>query len=153
MDCYQCVLAIEKWQSWKPKVLSKQSNQLAHTPESYSIPPTSEVLSKCTLNYVRCGKSWHKATKCKRFTNQKKKTLLIKKDINNDAKVLSDSVYDENDVNEVLYKDGHKTLIVRKSFFTLKNKVKDDWLKMNIFHTICTITDKVYMMIIDSDSC
>jgi hypothetical protein len=29
----------------------------------------------------------------------------------------------------------------------------DDWLRTNIFHTTCTVVNKVYKMIIDIGSC
>ncbi|KAE8669996.1 putative Quercetin 3-O-methyltransferase 1 [Hibiscus syriacus] len=63
------------------------------------------------------------------------------------------TVYDDDETDDVLYGDGHETLVVRKSLLTSKGDSGDDWLRTNIFHTTCTIADKVCKMIIDSGSC
>jgi len=64
-----------------------------------------------------------------------------------------DPVYEEDGDEDVLYGDGQETLVIRKSLLTRKGDSGDDWLRTNIFHTICTVADKVCKMIIDSDSC
>ncbi|KAE8716482.1 hypothetical protein F3Y22_tig00110114pilonHSYRG00103 [Hibiscus syriacus] len=61
--------------------------------------------------------------------------------------------YDDDETDDVLYGDGHETLVVRKSLLTPKGDSGDDWLRTNIFHTTCTVADKVCKMIIDSGSC
>eukprot|EP00253_Pinus_taeda_P024012 PITA_24012 len=60
---------------------------------------------------------------------------------------------DDDDEGDVLYGDGHETLVIRKSLLTPKDDSGDDWLRTNIFHTNCTVADKVCKMIIDSGSC
>eukprot|EP00253_Pinus_taeda_P018649 PITA_18649 len=60
---------------------------------------------------------------------------------------------DNDDEGDVLYGDGHETLVIRKSLLTPKDDLGGDWLRTNIFHTTCTVADKVYKMIIDSGRC
>jgi len=64
-----------------------------------------------------------------------------------------DPVYYEDGDEDVLYGDGQETLVIRKSLLTPKGDSGDDWLRTNIFHTTCTVADKVCKMIIDSGSC
>jgi hypothetical protein len=62
-------------------------------------------------------------------------------------------VYDDDGDEDVLYGDGQKTLVIPKSLLTPKGDFGDDWLRTNIFHTTCTVADKVCKMIIDSGIC
>lgn len=68
-----------------------------------------------------------------------------------------DPIYDDGDDDgndeEVLYRDGNATLVIRKSLLALKDDSKEDWLRINIFYTICTIAERVCKVIIDSGSC
>ena len=57
---------------------------------------------------------------------------------------------DDDDKGDVLYQDGHETLVIRKSLLTPKDDSGDDWLRTNIFHTTCTVADKVCKMIIEN---
>lgn len=65
---------------------------------------------------------------------------------------VGEPVYDDDEEEGVLYEDGHETLVVRKSLLTPKGDSGDDWLRTNIFHTTCTVVDKVCKLIIDSGS-
>ncbi|XP_074579527.1 uncharacterized protein LOC141836014 [Curcuma longa] len=99
----------------------------------------------------------HRANECRTPapapTNQKGKNLLIEEDEDDKKETIGEPVYDEDEPDEVLYGDGQETLVVRKSLLTPKDNSKDDWLRTNIFHTTCTVADKVCKMIIDSGSC
>lgn len=66
---------------------------------------------------------------------------------------MGDPVYDENKDGDELHSVGHETLVARKSLLAPKSDLEDDQLRTNIFHTICTVTFKVYKMIINSGSC
>jgi hypothetical protein len=59
---------------------------------------------------------------------------------------------DSDSDDDVLNKDGDKTHVIRKSLLTLKDHCDKDWRCNNIFHSICTIEDKVCSLIIDSRS-
>lgn len=59
-------------------------------------------------------------------------------------------MYDDEENGDMLYGDGHETVVVHKSLLTLKGDFGDDWLRTNIFYAICTIANKVCKMIIDS---
>jgi hypothetical protein len=52
-----------------------------------------------------------------------------------------------------LYGDGNETLVVIKSLLAPKGDSEEDWLRMNIFHTTCTIAEQVCKIIIDNGSC
>ena len=57
-------------------------------------------------------------------------------------------------VNEVLLEgDVGTALVARRSCLTLKATEEDDWLRNNIFQSICTIKDKVCRFVIDGGSC
>ncbi|KAE8655337.1 putative Serine-threonine protein kinase, plant-type [Hibiscus syriacus] len=85
--------------------------------------------------------------------SQKGKNLLIEENVEDETEEIGELVYDDDETDDVLYGDGHETLVVRKSLLTPKGDSGDDWLRTNIFHTICTVADKVCKMIIDSGSC
>lgn len=71
-----------------------------------------------------------------------------------ETKEIREPVFDDDDdESDVLYGDGHETLVIRKSLLTPKDDSGDDWLRTNIFHTTCTVADKVCKMIIDNGSC
>ncbi|KAJ0975418.1 hypothetical protein J5N97_017383 [Dioscorea zingiberensis] len=53
----------------------------------------------------------------------------------------------------MLIGDIHETLFVRKSLLAHKDDSRDDWLRNIIFHTTCTVANKVCKVIIDSGSC
>ncbi|KAL8120842.1 hypothetical protein AgCh_017860 [Apium graveolens] len=79
--------------------------------------------------------------------------MLVEEDMMDIDEEHHEPVYDDNeDDNDVLYGNGHETLVVRKSLLTPKGEAEDDWQRKSIFYTTCTITDKVYKMIIDSGS-
>ncbi|GJS99794.1 retrovirus-related pol polyprotein from transposon TNT 1-94 [Tanacetum coccineum] len=61
--------------------------------------------------------------------------------------------YDENNEDNFVYGDTGQMLVIRKSLLLPKEEESGDWLRNNIFHTTCTIQDKVYKLIIDSGSC
>jgi hypothetical protein len=66
---------------------------------------------------------------------------------------IGDPVYDDDGDEDVLYGDCQETLVIHKSLQTPKGDSGDNWLRTNIFHTTCTVADKVCKMIIDSGSC
>ena len=66
---------------------------------------------------------------------------------------MGEPVFNDDEDEEVLYGDDQQTLVIHKSLLTLKGEFRDNWLRTNIFHTTCTIADKVCKMIIDSGSC
>jgi hypothetical protein len=62
-------------------------------------------------------------------------------------------MYDDDGDEDVLYGDRQETLVIRKSLRTPKGDLGDNWLRTNIFHTTCTVADKVCKMIIDNGNC
>lgn len=66
---------------------------------------------------------------------------------------VRDPIYGDGNDEEVLYGNENVTLVVRKSMLAPKDDSKEDWLRTNIFHTTCTIAERVCKVIIDSGSC
>ncbi|XP_062177060.1 uncharacterized protein LOC133881996 [Alnus glutinosa] len=96
----------------------------------------------------------HRASECRKPASQKGKNLMLEEDmVDYTYEETGDPVYDEDVDEEVLYGDCQETLVIRKSLLTPKGDSRDDWLRTNIFHTTCTVADKVCKMIIDSGSC
>ncbi|KAE8671130.1 ABC transporter C family member 10-like [Hibiscus syriacus] len=85
--------------------------------------------------------------------NAEDETEEIGEPVYDETEEIGEPVYDDDETDDVLYGDGHETLVVRKSLLTPKGDSGDDWLRTNIFHTTCTVADKVCKMIIDSGSC
>jgi hypothetical protein len=102
--------------------------------------------SNPNIKCFRCGELGHKATECRKPASQKGKNLLLKED-------LVDYKYDDDGDDDVLNGDRQENLVIRKSLLTPKGDSGDEWLRTNIFHTTCTVADKVCKMIIDSGSC
>ncbi|KAE8707521.1 Detected protein of unknown function [Hibiscus syriacus] len=103
--------------------------------------------------YFRYGEQEHRATDYRKPASQKGKNLLIEEKTEDETEEISEPVYDDDETDDVLYGDGHETLVVRKSLLTPKGDSGDDWLRINIFYTTCTVADKVCKMIIDNGSC
>lgn len=81
------------------------------------------------------------------------KNLLIEDKTMENEVNIKDPIYDDGDDEEVLYRDGNATLVVRKSLLTPKDDSKENWLRTNIFHTTYMIAEQVCKVIIDSDNC
>jgi hypothetical protein len=68
-------------------------------------------------------------------------------------KSMEDDVPPLKDCSDVEYQVDKEILVIRRSFSV---KINDDDMKQqkeNIFHTRCHISNKVYSMIINSESC
>ncbi|XP_068638446.1 uncharacterized protein [Aristolochia californica] len=124
-EAYQCALIVEKQQNRRPIVRSDPSSRPVHPQESH---PAQQPLQGPSPSHIRC---FH----C------------------DEPEELGEPVYDDVEDEEVLYGDGHETLVVCKSLLTPKGDSGEDWLRTNVFHTTCTVADKVCKMIIDSGSC
>ncbi|GJW97343.1 putative CCCH-type zinc finger family protein [Tanacetum coccineum] len=61
--------------------------------------------------------------------------------------------YEENKEDNFVYGDIGQMLVIRKSLLLPKEDESGDWLRNNIFHTTCTIKNKVCKLIVDSGSC
>lgn len=66
---------------------------------------------------------------------------------------MGEPVYDEDgEEGDVLHRDGNKTLVIQKSLLTPKGDSDEDWSRTNIFHSTCTISEKVCKLLIDNGS-
>ncbi|XP_022843219.1 uncharacterized protein LOC111366753 [Olea europaea var. sylvestris] len=151
-EACQRALAVKKQQSRRPVIRGEES-QLVRPQESRPAYQPQQDSSSSSIKYFRCGEQGHRATDCRKPTGQKNKNLLIEKDMIEEFEEVGEPVYDEGEDEDVLYGDGQETLVVRKSLLTPKGDAGDDWLRTNVFHTICTVADKVCKLIIDSGSC
>jgi hypothetical protein len=135
-------------------VRSNQGNIPVQAPESCPIQPPTQGNSNPNIKCFRCGEQGHRATECRKPASQKGKNLLLEEDVvDYTYEDIGDLVYDDDRDEDVLYGDGQETLVIHKSLLTPKGDSGDDWLRTNIFHTTCTMADKVHKTIIDSGSC
>ncbi|KAG2675553.1 hypothetical protein I3760_12G009300 [Carya illinoinensis] len=68
----------------------------------------------------------HRVTDCRKPANQKGKNLLIEENVVDETKEIGEPVYDDDETDDVLYGDGHETLVVHKSLLTPKGDSGDD---------------------------
>jgi hypothetical protein len=90
---------------------------------------------------------------CQKCAGRTGKNLLIEDETVEEQINIGNSVFDEGDEGNILYRDGNETLVARKSLLTPKDDFEEDWLRSNIFHMACTIVEQVCMLIIDNGSC
>ncbi|XP_022875589.1 uncharacterized protein LOC111394033 [Olea europaea var. sylvestris] len=151
-EAYQRALAVEKQQSRRP-VVRGEGSQPVRPQESRPAYQLQRDSSSSSIKCFRCDEQGHRATDCRKPAGQKNKNLLIEEDMIEEFGEVGEPMYDEGVDEDVLYGDGQETLVVRKSLLTPKGDSGDDWLRTNIFHTTCTVADKVCKLIIDSGSC
>ncbi|XP_062162029.1 uncharacterized protein LOC133869072 [Alnus glutinosa] len=108
--------------------------------------------SNSNIRCFKCGEPGHRASDCKKFASRTSKNLLIDNETVEEVNI-GDPIFDDSNDEEILYGDGHKTLIVRKNLLAPKDDSEEDWLKTNIFYTTCTIAEHVCKIFIDSGSC
>nr|GEZ52781.1 hypothetical protein [Tanacetum cinerariifolium] len=115
--------------------------------------------SNQTFKCFKCGEPGHKSSACRK---ERGKQLIMKSgksesyEYEDELEYAVESRYDEDDESNednLVYGDSGQMLVIRKSFLLPKEEEKDEWLCSNIFHTTCTIKDKVCKLIIDSGSC
>ncbi|KAE8697779.1 putative Quercetin 3-O-methyltransferase 1 [Hibiscus syriacus] len=152
-EAYQRALAVEKQQNRRPVIRNDHNSQPVRPQDSRPAQQPPQGNSNPTTRCFRCGEQGHRATDCRKPASQKGKNLLIEENAEDETEEIGEPVYDDDETDDVLYGDGHETLVVRKSLLTPKGDSGDDWLRTNIFHTTCTVADKVCKMIIDSGSC
>ncbi|KAE8663201.1 putative Quercetin 3-O-methyltransferase 1 [Hibiscus syriacus] len=143
----------EKMQNKRPVIKNDHNSQPVRPQDSRPAQQPPQGNSNPTIRCFRCGEQGHRATDCRKPTSQKGKNLLIEENAEDETEEIGEPVYDSDETDDVMYGDGHETLVVRKSLLNPKGDSGDDWLRTNIFHTTCTVADKVCKMIIDSDSC
>ncbi|XP_068649233.1 uncharacterized protein [Aristolochia californica] len=152
-EAFQRALVVEQQLHRRPMIRSDQCSPPARPTDSVSAPPPTQGTSTSRIRCFRCGEQGHKATECRNPASQKGKNLLIEEEVVDEHAEFGEPVYDDDDDGDVLYGDGHATLVVCPRLLTPKVDLGDDWLRTTIFHTTCTVADKVCTMIIDGGSC
>ncbi|KAE8729833.1 hypothetical protein F3Y22_tig00003151pilonHSYRG00058 [Hibiscus syriacus] len=109
-EAYQRVLAVEKQQNRRPMIRSDHNSQLVHPQDSRSAQQPPKPAS------------------------QKGKNLLIEENAEDETEEIGEPIYDDDEIDDMLYGDGHETLGVRKSLLTPKGDSKDDWFLDEIEH-------------------
>jgi len=151
---YQRALITENQQNKRPMVSADQGNHLVRSQEPCLVQPPTQGNSNPNIKCFRCGEQGHRVIDCRKPASQKGKNLLLEEDVvDSTYKEIGDPVYDDDGDEDVLYGDGQKTLVIRKSLLTPKGNSGDEWLRTNIFHTTCIVANKVCKMVIDSGSC
>jgi len=150
-EAYQRALVAEKQYNKWPMVRSDQGNRPVRPQESRPVQPPTQGNSNPNIKCYRCGEQGHRASDCRKLASHKGKNLLLEEYVvDYTYEEIGDPLYDEDGDEDVLYGDGQETLVIHKSLLTPKWDSGDDWLKTNIFHTTCTVADKVCKMITDS---
>ncbi|GJX76150.1 putative CCCH-type zinc finger family protein [Tanacetum coccineum] len=147
-EAYQRALAVEKQQkrsgnhfvgsqpkSAEPKVEHGDKSQeqdagISKRPSAFRGSGTGNTSSNQNIKCFKCGEQGHRSSTCRK---ERGKQLMMENE--------KSKTYDYED--EVEY----------NSLLLPKEEEKDEWLRSNIFHTTCTIKDKVCKLIIDSGSC
>ncbi|GKE40545.1 putative CCCH-type zinc finger family protein [Tanacetum coccineum] len=115
--------------------------------------------SNQTFKCFKCGEPGHKSSACRK---ERGKQLMMESgksetyEYEDEVEYTLEPRYDEDDErNEenLVYGDSGQMLVIKKSLLLPKEEESGDWLRNNIFHTTCTIKDKVCKLIIDSGSC
>jgi hypothetical protein len=139
----------QPWQSKNVPYASTSSN--AATKRTIVGKPTTFNSSfKC----YKCGEQGHKANECKKSGLQvKNKTLMVE----SMEEGVVDQEIDVEDAVEDLGGDSKGeeglALVTRKILLAPRQNIEEHWLRSNIFHTTCTIENRVCNLIIDGGSC
>ncbi|GJR04824.1 putative CCCH-type zinc finger family protein [Tanacetum coccineum] len=179
-EVYQRALAVEKQQTRSGSRIGGSQNkfvgpkQVEHTNKSQefdvgvSKKPTVVRGSEAgnitsspnqTFKCFKCGEPGHKSLACRK---ERGKQLMMESrksetyEYEDKVEYVVEPRYDEDDESNednLVYGDNGQMLVIRKSILLPKEEEKDEWLRSNIFHTTCTIKDKVCKLIIDSGIC
>ncbi|GJV46316.1 putative reverse transcriptase domain-containing protein [Tanacetum coccineum] len=119
-----------------------------------NIGPVSKGVGSSGLKCFNCDEPGHRQSECKKagkrhlFVDEEWEDNGVVDDDYEEPPVFDDDRYEE----EVVSGDVGVNLMVRHSCLTPK-AVGDDWLKHNIFQSICTILGKVCTFVVDPGSC
>lgn len=154
-EAYQHTLVVEKQQTKWPcakgwlKHTKVRLQEICPTQQ-----PTQVQSSNANIQCFKFRKPSHRATECRNSPIYKGKNLLINEDDTEDVERMRELIYDKDGKEGViLHQDGNETLVVRRSLRTPNGDSGKDWLRTNIFHTICIIFYSVCKLIRDNGSC
>nr|GEW93036.1 hypothetical protein [Tanacetum cinerariifolium] len=144
---YQRALAVEK----------QQKRSVNHFGGSQTKSVVSEQIEHGDKNQEQDAEQGHKSATCRK---ERGKQLMMENeklemyDYEDEVEYNAEPRYDEHEEHEdnFVYGDVGQMLVIRRSLLLAKEE-NDEWLRSNIFHTTCTIKDKVCKLIIDSRSC
>ncbi|GKC79224.1 putative CCCH-type zinc finger family protein [Tanacetum coccineum] len=106
--------------------------------------------SNQTFKCFKCGEPGHKSSACRKERGKQLMMESRKSEIyeyEDEVEYTLEPCYDEDDEkNEenLVYGDSGQMLVIKKRILLLKEEESGDWLRNNIFHTTCTIKDKMF---------
>ncbi|KAE8720267.1 hypothetical protein F3Y22_tig00020999pilonHSYRG00012 [Hibiscus syriacus] len=110
----------------RPVIRNDHNSQPVCPQDSRPAQQPPQGNSNPTIRCFHCGELGHRATDCRKPASQKGKNLLIEENTEDETEEIGEIVYDDDETDDVLYGDGHETLVVRKSLLTPKADSGDD---------------------------
>ena len=103
------------------------------------------------MSYFSCSEPGHWQTACLKLG---KRTLVVDgMELEGfDDVIVDDDILEDDILEEQVYGDTSIPLILRHLCFSSK-QFDDSWLRKSLFHSTCTVNDKVCHFIINSGSC
>jgi hypothetical protein len=139
----------QPWQSKNVPYASTSSNAASKS-TIVGKPTTFNSSFKC----YKCGEQGHKANECKKSGLQVKNKALM---VESMEEGVVDQEIDVEDAVEDIGGDSEGeeglALVTRKILLAPRQNIEEHWLRSNIFHTTCTIENRVCNLIIDGGSC
>ena len=140
--------------SSKPTTATKTNTKVLTSKGEGMVSKQQQQPSSSNTNSRRCFKCQgfeHIASECP----NRKIVSLVEEDSDEDnlATDLKEDEYKNEEVAEdVTYRDKSASLVIQRSLSVVREEEEEDWVRKNVFHTMCISHGKVCVVIIDSGS-
>lgn len=91
----------------------------------------------------------HRVNECRKLERRLRKNMLVEEEPMN----FTNNEDDLDKDGGVLHWDENTTLMIRLSILIPNGNLDEDKRHNSIFHSTCTIKDKIYSLIINNGSC